>query len=115
MAGLEKLDTQIKRHGGRRPSSGRKKGTPNKAMADIREAAREYTAEGLAILIAVARNSDSDAARVSAVKELLDRGYGKAAQERRAVFPDVHCSPAQRLTGYRTRPQHYASSISGTD
>lgn len=59
---------------------GRKKGTPNKATADLKAAARVYTAEALKTLASVMRASESDAARVGAAKELLDRGHGKAAQ-----------------------------------
>lgn len=59
---------------------GRQKGTPNKATADIREAAQVYTAEALKVLATVMRDSDSDAAKVAAVREILDRGHGKARQ-----------------------------------
>lgn len=59
---------------------GRQKGTPNKATRDLKELAREYTAEALTTLEEVMKASESDAARVAAAKELLDRGYGKAAQ-----------------------------------
>jgi len=59
---------------------GRKKGTPNKATRELKELAREYTAAALATLKTVMEGSDSDAARVAAAREFLDRGYGKAAQ-----------------------------------
>lgn len=61
-------------------SGGRKKGTPNKATADIRDLAREYTLDAVATIVAVMRSSDSDQARVAAAREILDRGYGKAPQ-----------------------------------
>jgi hypothetical protein len=59
---------------------GRQKGTPNKATAEIKEAARVYTKDALQTLVNVMKNSDSDAAKVSACKELLDRAWGKATQ-----------------------------------
>ncbi len=59
---------------------GRKRGTPNKATAEIREHAQQYTIEALEGLALIARNSTSDAARVSAWNALLDRGYGKPTQ-----------------------------------
>lgn len=58
---------------------GRVKGVPNKATAELKELAREYTAEALAALVGVMRDG-SDTAKVSAVKELFDRGFGKASQ-----------------------------------
>jgi hypothetical protein len=56
---------------------GRQKGTPNKATASIRDIAREYTEEAVKALVDVLRN-ETGAAKVSAAKEILDRGYGKA-------------------------------------
>lgn len=59
---------------------GRKKGTPNKATASIRDAAREYTQDALNALVAVLQNEQEPAAaRVSAANSILDRGYGKAS------------------------------------
>lgn len=59
---------------------GRKKGTPNKATADIKALAQVYTTEAVEELAVIMRGSDSDAARVAAIKELLDRGHGKVPQ-----------------------------------
>ena len=59
---------------------GRKKGTPNKATADIKAIAQKYTAEAVRTLAKLMRDSESDAARVGAIKEILDRGHGKSAQ-----------------------------------
>lgn len=57
---------------------GRVKGTPNKATATLKDIAREYTQEAVEALVAVLRD-ETGAAKVSAAKELLDRGYGKAS------------------------------------
>ena len=40
----------------------------------------EYCVVGIQTLAGIARNSTSDAARVSAAQALLDRGWGKAPQ-----------------------------------
>lgn len=69
-------------------TGGRVAGTPNKATAEIKEFARQYgpkAIEELAILAGLLEKDDrkpaeSDQARIAAAKEILDRGYGKAAQ-----------------------------------
>lgn len=63
-------------------SGGRQKGTPNKITADIKEIAQSFGEEAITYLVEIARNGDAPpAARVAAVKEILDRGYGKAKQD----------------------------------
>jgi hypothetical protein len=52
-----------------------------KAPADLRSLARAHTELGIQTLAGIARNSTSDAARVSAAQALLDRGWGKAPQQ----------------------------------
>jgi hypothetical protein len=59
---------------------GRVKGTPNKATAEIKDIARPYGPDCIEKLWAIASSSESDPAKVAAIKEILDRGYGKAAQ-----------------------------------
>lgn len=66
--------------GGRREGAGRPKGAVNKATADIREAAQEYSAQALQVLVDVATNSESDAAKVAAANAILDRAHGKPRQ-----------------------------------
>jgi len=62
-------------------SGGRQKGTPNKITADIKEIAQSFGEEAIKSLVEIVRDGEAPhAARVSAVKELLDRGYGKAKQ-----------------------------------
>ncbi len=63
-----------------RKTGGRRKGTPNRATAEIREHAQHYTVEALEGLAQIARTSDSDAAKVAAWKAILDRGHGGPAQ-----------------------------------
>jgi hypothetical protein len=49
-----------------------------KAPTDLRSLARAQTAFGLRVLTNIARDSDSDSARVAAIALILDRGWGKA-------------------------------------
>jgi hypothetical protein len=63
-----------------RKTGGRQKGALNKATADVKAAAQQYTAEAVEALAAIMRDSDSDAAKVAAIKEILDRGHGKSKQ-----------------------------------
>lgn len=60
--------------------AGRPKGSLNKSTRDIKELAQQHTPKALKTLVSIMQASDSDAARVSAAKELLDRGYGKSTQ-----------------------------------
>ena len=58
---------------------GRKKGTPNKRTAELRDVVRNYmpaAVERLAELM----HSDDDAVSLAACKEIFDRGWGKPAQ-----------------------------------
>lgn len=61
-------------------TGGREKGTPNKISLDVKELAQEYTSEAVEALATIMRDGDSAAARVAAIKELLDRAHGKPKQ-----------------------------------
>lgn len=60
---------------------GRKKNTPNKATASIKEIARQYTDQAMEALVSVLAGGEGipAAAQVAAAKEILDRGFGKAS------------------------------------
>jgi hypothetical protein len=70
----------------RTSGQGRKKGVPNKRTAEIKALAQEYGAPAIARLAQLSGlvegmpGAESDAAQIAAIRELLDRGYGKAAQ-----------------------------------
>ena len=67
--------------GGKRAGAGRPAGRRNKVTADIKELAQSFGEEAIKSLVEIVRDGEAPhAARVSAVKELLDRGYGKAKQ-----------------------------------
>ena len=66
-----------------RKTGGRQKGTPNKATAEIRSLAQAYGPAAIAALAQLAGLTDepgaeAEATRVVAIKELLDRAYGRA-------------------------------------
>lgn len=72
---------------GIRIGGGSRKGIPNKATADVKALAQEYTAKAIRALAALAGllegqvgMAESEQARVAACKEVLDRGHGKAMQ-----------------------------------
>lgn len=66
----------------------RPKGSRNKQTLDVKEAAQEFTAEAVEALAKIMRSSESDAARVAAIKEILDRGHGKPKQSVEATGPN---------------------------
>lgn len=66
--------------GGKREGAGRKPGAHNKVTADIMALAQQYSDEAVRELARLATKANSEAARVAAIKELLDRAYGKSKQ-----------------------------------
>jgi hypothetical protein len=59
--------------------SGNPGGRP-KVLGDLRELARQHAPAAIKELVRLARNAKSETARVAAIRELLDRGYGKPGQ-----------------------------------
>ena len=59
---------------------GRKAGTPNKATTEIKALARLHAEAAMIELARLATAADSEGARVAAIKELFDRGFGRSAQ-----------------------------------
>jgi hypothetical protein len=49
-------------------------------IGKLRELARAHAAEAIEELARLAVNAKSETARIAAIKELLDRAYGKATQ-----------------------------------
>lgn len=73
-------------------TGGRKKGVPNKVTAELKDLARQYTADAVRELARLMLNAESEQARVAAIKEMLDRGYGKATQ---LIGGDPESGPVQ--------------------
>ena len=101
--------------GGARPGAGRKPGSTDMATRDQRESlaelAREHTPAALERLVKIIRSSSSDAAAVSAARELLDRAYGKPPA-RVSVEDDGTNNLAERLERARRRVEEYERNTS---
>lgn len=69
----------------RKKFGGRVKGTPNKATAEVKALARQYGEAAihklatLAGLCGTKGTASTDAGQIAAIKELLERGYGRTA------------------------------------
>lgn len=59
---------------------GRPKGSLNKSTLEVKAEARKHMPAALKELARIVKEGSTDQARVAAIKELLDRGYGKAPQ-----------------------------------
>lgn len=72
--------------GGRREGAGRPVGSISKTTAEIKALAQQHGPQAIARLaqlsglISGRPGADSEAAQIAAIKELLDRGYGKSTQ-----------------------------------
>jgi hypothetical protein len=67
-------------HKGHVRAGGRAKGTLNKVTVELKELARLHGPAGIERLAKLAMHSKSEMTSVAAIKELFDRGYGKAPQ-----------------------------------
>jgi hypothetical protein len=69
------------KRGGKRPGSGRKKGTPNRLTRNVKQYAAQFGEEAIDTLVAMMRNPETPPnSIVSAAKELLERGFGRPSQ-----------------------------------
>jgi len=92
--------------------SGNPGGRP-KGDIELRRAARERTAEALATLVTIMRNTKAaTAARVSAAEAILNRGWGKPVQPN--AFTDVEGNdrPFGRTSNSLISKRHDASLTS---
>ena len=83
---------------------GRVAGTPNRATIEVKAIAQQHGDAMIAELVRIAKESTSDAARISAIKEILDRGYGKAPQAVTGGGTDGRPVVLQIVTGVPRRP-----------
>jgi len=71
----------VAQQGGHRKGAGRPAGTANRATVKqkgrLAELAKEFTDIAFDALVEVAKNGQSDTARISAACAILDRGFGK--------------------------------------
>jgi hypothetical protein len=63
-----------------RKTGGRRKGTQNKATAEVKVLAGQYGPEAIETLADLMRNGQNEQTRRAACSELLDRAYGRATQ-----------------------------------
>jgi len=63
---------------------------PNKVTADIKALAQTHGEAAIKELHRIATTAENDATRVAAIRELLDRGFGKATQYVEAQFGLSH-------------------------
>ncbi len=66
---------------GKPKTGGRRKGTSNKATAEVKQAARQHGPEAIRILANLMRDGESEQVKIAACREMLDRAHGKARQE----------------------------------
>lgn len=66
--------------GGARPGAGRKKGAVGERKRALADAAKDHVETALRVLVEIATNGQSEAARVSAANAILDRAHGKPTQ-----------------------------------
>lgn len=69
-------------------TGGRVAGTPNKATAEIKALAQVHGLEAITMLVKIMKESKSELSRISAIREILDRGFGKATQAVELGGPD---------------------------
>ena len=84
--------------------TGGRTGTPNRSTSEVKAIAQQYGYAMIAEFVRIAKGSTSDAARVSAIKEILDRGYGKAPQAVTGGGTDGRPVVLQIVTGVPRRP-----------
>src|SRR5208337_2759953 len=92
--------------------AGRPKGrTPaQEAIADVRELAREHTAEAIDTLVSIATDTKCPAAaRVGAAVSILDRGWGKPAQQMEIDHKETTLAITADMT-----PQQAAEAFAAT-
>ena len=70
--------------------SGNPGGRP-KALGELRDLARTHAAEAINELARLAVKARSESVRVAAIRELLDRGYGRATQFLAADTEAISC------------------------
>src|SRR3712207_3390251 len=77
---------------------GRQKGTPNRATAEVRTLAKEHGPAALTELARLAKEAQSEAARVQACNAIIDRAYGKTVPGRPIVLALPDTSTVEGVT-----------------
>ena len=77
----EKISTEIKGHGGKRPGAGRPPGRPNRLARPLKEAAAMHSETCLRVLVDLRDHAASEQVRLAAAMAILDRAHGKPRQQ----------------------------------
>jgi hypothetical protein len=96
--------------------SGNPGGRP-KVLAGLRELARKHAPAAIKELGRLATKAESEVVRVTAIRELLDRGYGKAGQlvpSYDDVLADRHTNQSGKVVIEFVEPTHEPEVIDGT-
>jgi hypothetical protein len=89
--------------GGKRLGAGRKPGSVSQATKDYRDLAREYSPSAMAELARLATHAESEAARIPACKEILDRAWQSSCRRKPHCREGVEPSrQTQRFPALRT-------------
>lgn len=72
----------------RKGESGNPGGRP-KVLAEVIELARQHAPSAIVELARLASKAKSESARIAAIRELLDRGYGRARQTMEVYAPEI--------------------------
>ena len=99
---MEPIEEEAKRGRGRekgcKPGPGRPKGSKNKVGAELKATIAQlcspHVKTAISTLVEIAKNGETEAARVSASNSILDRVYGKPKQD---VGVDVSVSIVDAL------------------
>jgi len=84
--------------GGKRPGSGRKAGSQNKATVALKEVAGHYSEEAVKTLVDVMRDPETPpAVKVQAADKLLDRSHGRPAIHVEEVQVNINQIPWAEL------------------
>ena len=70
----------------RKGQSGNPGGRP-KVLGELQELARQHAPKAIVELARLALKARSETARIAAIRELLDRGYGKSRQSMEVSIP----------------------------
>lgn len=77
---------------------GRKPGVPNRATAEIRTLAREHGPAAIQELARLAKEAQSEQARISACNALLDRAYGRSQASQLIALDLPEVSTVEAIT-----------------
>jgi hypothetical protein len=94
--------------------SGNAGGRP-KASLEVRALAREHTAEALNTIVEIMRSARSDSVKLAAAEAILDRGWGRPAQEITGPGEGPIQVEAMRLAAeqFRERVLRLAAGVDG--